>query len=188
MANKLKHPRLIHECNIAATRFRTMTATESQAATTTTVTQAEKGTKNTNSEKQSSAAVAQQQQQPPLRKTGQEKRMQVMLQRIVSGATSAAASADTGSHLRPRQFKSSWGGKSTWGIPTDTANDAESENVVSNDGVDSIYAWAASSTRVRYNIWGNAAGSAPNQATNSRNRSMASNRRSSNGLRGAPLE
>jgi hypothetical protein len=161
-----------------------MMATEGQAAATTPK-EAEKGTKNAKSDKEpatKTSPTAVPQPQPgaiDLKKAGQEKRMQAMRQRIVSGATTAA-STDTasGTTARPRQFNATWGGKSTWGLST--GNDyvhAESEKV-SNDVVDSIHSWAASSTRVMYNIWGNAGVSAP---------SISSNRRSSYGP-GAPVE
>lgn len=74
---------------------------------------------------------------------------------------------------------------SSWGFPSNNGNLPAQPDEVSNNGiVNSIHAWVASSTRTRYNIWGNAGGNASRtHGVNSLiNGSLVKDHRSSNGL------
>lgn len=135
--------------------------------------QVEKGKNNANSGEQPSAAAASSstEQLPPpstinYQKAGQKLRMRAMHQRLVSACTTASQENPPGRSAPPQKFKSTWGGKSAWGFPTDTEN-ARVEQGESPDNGHSIYAWAASSARVRFGIWGSAGDRAPSQGLNS---------------------
>ena len=99
-------------------------------------------------------------------KEGQERRMRAMHQRIVSACTTASHDKLPVRSVPPRQLNSTWGGKSAWGIPTDTENVALQQGE-SPDNENSIHAWAASSTRVRFSTWGSAGERSPSQRPDS---------------------
>lgn len=135
--------------------------------------QVEKGKNNANSGEQPSAAAASSstEQLPPpstinYQKAGQKLRMRAMHQRLVSACTTASQENPPGRSAPPTQLNSTWGGKSAWGFPTDTEN-TPVEQDESLDSGHSINAWAASSTRVRFGIWGSAGDRAPSQGLNS---------------------
>lgn len=151
------HARLTIESNKASGRFRAMIADGSHTRP------AEEGTVNANLRARhliSSAETAASSStiQAPTsdhKKAAREKRMRDMHQRLIAACTTASEDNLAERSTTAQQFKPLWGGKSKWGFPAESDNlPAESDELPSN--VNSVYAWASSSTRFRYHVWGNA--------------------------------